>query len=62
MTFDELEKQYQENEKELNKLYEQIVCEYDFVRSLKNLNQETKSELKSLNADVSFMNDLKDIE
>jgi hypothetical protein len=43
-------------------VYDQIVCEHDFISALKNLAREIKSELKSLNADLSLEADLNELD
>ena len=39
-------------------IYEEIICEYDLIKALKNLTNETKIESSSLSADISLNRDL----
>lgn len=49
---EDVKKELAKNVKRMKITYEQIVCEYDFIKSLKNLVKETKSELALLNDDL----------
>ena len=62
ITREDLEKQHKKSERELKMVYDQIVCEHDFISALKNLAREIKSELKSLNADLSLEADLNELD
>ena len=57
-TREDLEKRHKQNIKDLNMIYEEIICEYDLIKALKNLTNETKIESSSLSADISLNRDL----
>lgn len=57
-TREDLEKRHKQNIKDLNMIYEEIICEYDLIKALKNLINETKIESSSLSADISLNRDL----
>ena len=61
-TREDLEDELEQNERRIQMTYEQIVCEYDFMKSLENLVKETKKELTSLNEDLLIESQLENIE
>ncbi len=61
-TREDLENELEQNEKRMQMTYEQIVCEYDFIKSLEDLEKETKRELASLSEDLLLESQLENIE
>ena len=58
ITEEEVVKQNEESQKEMNKIYDFIINERDYVNSLKNLAVDVRSELDSLQTDLLLQRDL----
>lgn len=61
-TREDLEDELEQNERRMQIIYEEIVCEYDFMKSLENLIKETKMELASLDKDLLLESQLSNVE
>ena len=55
----DIEANLKNNENRIKMTYDQIVNEYNLINSLKNISRETRSDLTSLNADITLESDLR---
>lgn len=51
---EDLEKEYKSDRQKLNMTYDQIMCEHDYLTSIKNIYNDTKSDLNSLDSDLEL--------